>query len=308
MKLKGYLLAAVAAAAYGTNPLFAIHLYEDGFNPNSVLFFRYVLGIPMLALLCWARGRSLRLGREDVAPVAILGVLMAVSSLALFESYNFINSGIASTLLFVYPIMVAMFMVFFFHERFKVMTGVALAVMAGGLYLLIRTDGAGIISPPGVLLVMVSSLTYAIYIVMVNVNRRIRGIPTVTLLFYVLLSGTGLFALMIPMGNPLMAPHTLAQWGNVLALALIPTVLSLMCTSAAINSIGPTPTAIFGAMEPVTALLLSVFALGQSITPRETVGVCLILVAATIVVASSRLEGRILHIRRLFPSLRRPRR
>ena len=113
---------------------------------------------------------------------------------------------------------------------------------------------------------------------------------------------------MIPMGNPLIAPHTLAQWGNVLALALIPTVLSLMCTSAAINSIGPTPTAIFGAMEPVTALLLSVFALGQSITPRETVGVCLILVAATIVVASSRLEGWILHIRRLFPSLRRPRR
>ena len=55
MKLKGYLLAAGAAAAYGTIPLFALNLYAEGMNANSVLLFRYLLGLPILALMLWTR-------------------------------------------------------------------------------------------------------------------------------------------------------------------------------------------------------------------------------------------------------------
>lgn len=304
MKFKGYLLAALAAAAYGTNPLFAIHLYQDGFNPNSVLFFRYILGLPVLAALSYMRGRTLHLDKADIVPVAVLGIIMALSSLGLFESYNYINSGVASTLLFVYPVMVALLMVFFFHEKFKTITGLCLAIMLGGLYLLMRTGDGTAISPMGVLLVMLSSLTYAIYIVMVNVSERIRNIPTIKLLFYVLLFGSLVFLAMIPFGNPLIAPATLPQWGNLLALAIIPTVLSLFCTSQAIHLIGPTPTAIFGAMEPVTAVLLSVFALGQTISAREIAGAVLILTATTLVVVGDNVEGWLLHVRKMFPPLR----
>ena len=115
---KGYFLAALAAAAYGTNPAFAVPLYEGGMNPVSVLLFRYLLGLPLLALIMAARGISFRIAKEDVAPTAVLGMLMAFSSLSLFESYNYMNSGIASTLLFVYPIMVAVLMICFYHEKF----------------------------------------------------------------------------------------------------------------------------------------------------------------------------------------------
>ena len=140
MKLKGFLLAALAAAAYGTNPAFAIPLYEQGMSANSVLFFRYVIGLPLLALLIKARGHSLKLQRRQIAPVGILGTLMAFSSLSLFESYNFMNSGVASTLLFGYPIMVAMLMSLFFRERFKLTTAVCLTIMVVGLLLLVKTD------------------------------------------------------------------------------------------------------------------------------------------------------------------------
>ncbi len=60
MKLKGYILAAVAAATYGTNPAFAVPLYADGMNPNTVLFFRYLLGLPILASMLLLRGHSLK--------------------------------------------------------------------------------------------------------------------------------------------------------------------------------------------------------------------------------------------------------
>lgn len=305
MKLRGYLLAALAAAAYGTNPLFAIHLYDNGLNANSVLLFRYLLGLPLLALMLAARGRRLSLSRTEAGPVAVLGIMMAFSSLALFESYNYLNSGVASTLLFVYPVMVALLMMFFFHERFKVTTAVCLTVMAVGLFLLMRGGDGAMLNVFGVVLVMVSSLTYAIYLVMINVSSPIRRMPTLRLLFWTLAFGSLVFVAMIPLGQPLTLPRCGADWLNLGALAVIPTLFSLACTTMAIQIVGSTTTAIFGALEPVTALFLSYFALGQALTPRDLAGAALILAATTLVVVSDRVEPVLLRVRRMFPPLLR---
>ena len=100
-KTKGYALGAIAAATYGMNPLFALPLYEEGMNPDSVLFYRYLFAIPMLAIMIKSRGRSFKVSRKELAALIVMGLLMAFSSLALFMSYNFIDAGIASTMLFV---------------------------------------------------------------------------------------------------------------------------------------------------------------------------------------------------------------
>ena len=258
-KIKGYFLAALAAATYGTNPVFAIPLYDGGMNANSVLLFRYLLSLPMLAVMARVRGRSLRLPRHSIVPVCILGVLMGVSSLSLFVSYNYMNAGVASTLLFVYPVMVAMLMILCFGERFKASTAICLALMAAGLLLMMRTDGGPGISMFGCVAVGVSSLTYAIYIVMTNVSKAVKGIPTLALLFWELLSGSMVFV---------------------------------------------TPTAILGALEPVTAVVLSVVVLGQGLTPREMAGGLLIVAATTLVVAGDGVDHVLLRVRRMFPAIR----
>lgn len=300
-EIKGYSLAALAAAAYGTNPAFAVPLYEQGMNPNSVLLFRYAMGLPLLAILMCARGISFRLSREETGPVSILGLLMALSSLCLFESYRYMNSGIASTLLFVYPVMVAVIMIFCFHEKFRASVGICLLVMGIGLLMLMKPGAGGNISSLGVLLVMLSALTYALYIVFVNISKRIRNIPTTSLLFYVLGWGSILFIVMIPFGNPLTVPARPTGWINLGALAIIPTVLSLACTTRAIQLIGSTPTAIFGALEPVAAVILSVTVLGQNITGKEILGGILVIIATTIVVADRSVDSFILHVRKMFP-------
>ena len=304
--LKGYVLAAVAAATYGTNPAFAVPLYAEGMNANSVLLFRYLLGLPLLVAMILARGHNLRLRRTEIGPVATLGVLMAASSLTLFESYNYMNSGVASTLLFVYPVMVAVLMVFFFHERFRATTVVCLALMGAGLLMLMRTDaGAEPVSPFGCCLVMLSSLTYAFYLVMINVSRTVRGIPTLKLLFYVLLSGSSLFVFVWAAGTPLTLPPAASGWLNLGALAFFPTVVSLICTTVAIQCIGSTPTAIFGAFEPVTAVVLSVIVLGQPLTARELAGGMLIVLAATLVIVGDPVGAVLLRVRKMFPRRKR---
>ncbi|MCH5235188.1 MAG: DMT family transporter [Muribaculaceae bacterium] len=299
--VKGYFLAAVAAAAYGTNPAFAVPLYEEGMNPNTVLMFRYVLGIPLLALLMWYRKIPFKIDKGSIGQVAILGILMALSSLTLFESYNYMNSGIASTLLFVYPVMVAVIMMFFFHEKNGPSLYICLLIMFVGLFLLVKpTDGLKL-SPYGCVLVMVSALTYALYIVMVNVSKKINTIPTTKLLFYVLIFGSLLFFVNIALGNPITWPHRGLDWVNLSALAIIPTLLSLACTTAAIQMIGSTPTAILGSLEPVSAVLLSVFFLKQPITVLEIVGGGLIVIATIVVINDKMIDKTILSVRKMFP-------
>lgn len=299
--VKGYLLAALAAAAYGTNPGFAVPLYSEGMNPNSVLLFRYALGIPFLILILVLRKIPLTLKKKEILPLGFLGILMALSSLTLFESYQYMNSGIASTLLFVYPIMVAVIMIFFFHEKFKINLLICLIFMCLGLYLLMHTEGNISINGYGCTLVMISALTYAIYIVFVNVSKIVSKIPTTKLLLYVLISGSFVYLFVIACGMEFTVPVKPTGWWNLIALALIPTIISLACTSAAIHLIGSTSTAIFGALEPVTAVLISVIILNQSITPREFLGALLIVIATTVVVGDKSVDKIILRVRKMLP-------
>lgn len=299
-------MAALAAAAYGTNPAFAVPLYEHGMNPVSVLLFRYVLGLPLVALLAISRGRSLKIRSHEAMPLAVLGVMMALSSLLLFGSYEYMNAGLASTLLFIDPVLVAVIMTFFFHEKFKWVTGVCLMIMAIGLTLLTYSGGNGIsINGTGFLMVMLSSLTYALYMVMVNVNKTIAGIPTIKLLFYVIAFGSMVFVAMFALGTPFTLPVFWYDWLNLLGLAAVPTVISLMCTTVAIQNIGSTSTAIFGALEPVTAVLLSVFILGEAVTTREIYGGMMIILASTLVVVGDNLPDILLRVRKLFPPVRK---
>lgn len=303
-KVKGYLFAAVAAASYGTNPAFAIPLYREGMNPTSVLLFRYLLSLPIIVAMMYWRGQTLKLHRNEIMPVALLGIFMAISSLTLFESYKYMNAGVASTLLFMYPVMVAVMMSFFFHEKFRLTTGICLVVMGVGLLMLMRADADNAFSLIGFLLVFISSLTYAIYLVMTNVSKKVKSIPTLKLLFYQLLIGSSVFVAMLFVGEPFIVPSGWGSWINVSALAIIPTALSLGCTTMAIHSIGSTPTAIFGALEPVTAVVLSILFLGQPLAANEIIGGLLILLATTIVIAADPVDKTLLRMRKMFPPLK----
>lgn len=303
-KAKGYILAALAAATYGTNPAFAVPLYSDGMNPVSVLLFRYSFCLPILAAMLLFRGRSILMSPKEILPTAILGITMAVSSLTLFESYNYMNSGVASTLLFIYPVLVALSMSVVYKESFKFATGISLLLMAAGLFLMLRPGEGSSISIRGCLLVLVSSVTYAVYLVMTNVNKTVRSVPTTKLLFWQFFFGSLVFLLVIGIDAPLTLPAHAWGWGSLISLAVLPSVISLGFTTEAIHCIGSTPTAIFGALEPLTAVVLSVFLLGQPILPREIAGGLLIMIATTIVMASDSVDRALLRMRKMFPSLR----
>lgn len=301
-KAKGYILGSIAAASYGMNPLFALPLYKAGMDPDSVLFFRYLFAIPLLGIMIKARGRSFKIQRKETFPLIIMGLLVALSSLTLFLSYNYMAAGIASTLLFVYPIMVALIMAMVFKEKLALQTIVCMLLALGGIGLLYKSEDGSTLSLIGTLLVFASSLSYAIYIVGIN-QTSLKNVATLKVTFYVLLFGLSLFVARLLYSGVLNTPGQWYLWANLLALAVFPTAISFLCTTGAIQYIGSTPTAILGALEPVTAIFFGIAVFGESLTVRESFGLVMIIVAVTLVIAGGNITSQLVRFRKLFPRL-----
>mgnify|MGYP000808925589 FL=1 len=301
-KAKGYILGSIAAASYGMNPLFALPLYKAGMDPDSVLFFRYLFAIPLLGIMIKARGRSFKIQRKETFPLLIMGLLVALSSLTLFLSYNYMAAGIASTLLFVYPIMVALIMAMVFKEKLALQTIVCMLLALGGIGLLYKSEDGSTLSLIGTLLVFASSLSYAIYIVGIN-QTSLKNVATLKVTFYVLLFGLSLFVARLLYSGVLNTPDQWYLWANLLALAVFPTAISFLCTTGAIQYIGSTPTAILGALEPVTAIFFGIAVFGESLTVRESFGLVMIIVAVTFVIAGGNITSQLVRFRKLFPRL-----
>ena len=301
-KAKGYILGSIAAASYGMNPLFALPLYKAGMDPDSVLFFRYLFAIPLLGIMIKARGRSFKIQRKETFPLIIMGLLVALSSLTLFLSYNYMAAGIASTLLFVYPIMVALIMAMVFKEKLALQTIVCMLLALGGIGLLYKSEDGSTLSLIGTLLVFASSLSYAIYIVGIN-QTSLKNVATLKVTFYVLLFGLSLFVARLLYSGVLNTPDQWYLWANLLALAVFPTAISFLCNTGAIQYIGSTPTAILGALEPVTAIFFGIAVFGESLTVRESFGLVMIIVAVTFVIAGGNITSQLVRFRKLFPRL-----
>lgn len=301
-KAKGYILGSIAAASYGMNPLFALPLYKAGMDPDSVLFFRYLFAIPLLGIMIKARGRSFKIQRKETFPLIIMGLLVALSSLTLFLSYNYMAAGIASTLLFVYPIMVALIMAMVFKEKLALQTIVCMLLALGGIGLLYKSEDGSTLNLIGTLLVFASSLSYAIYIVGIN-QTSLKNVATLKVTFYVLLFGLSLFVARLLYSGVLNTPDQWYLWANLLALAVFSTAISFLCTTGAIQYIGSTPTAILGALEPVTAIFFGIAVFGESLTVRESFGLVMIIVAVTFVIAGGNITSQLVRFRKLFPRL-----
>lgn len=292
-KTRGYMLGAVAAASYGLNPLFTLPLYGAGMGTDSVLFYRYLLAVAMLGALMLFRRESFALRRRDILPLAAMGLLFSFSSLFLFESYRHMDAGVASTILFLYPVLVAVIMAVGFHEKTSRATVVSILLAFAGVALLCQGGDGRMLSLAGVALVFFSSLCYAVYIVGVN-RSSLRELPTEKLTFYALLFGLSVYVVRLRLCADLQAVPTPGLWINAVSLALFPTIVSLVTMAGAIRLIGSTPTAILGALEPVTALFFGVLVFGEQLTPRIVSGVVLILVAVTLIIG-----GKSLHLPRL---------
>ncbi len=284
--LVGYPAGIITGVTYGLNPLFAKPLMNAGASVEAILFFRYGIAVLCLGAFLLVSRHVFRISLKQAGVLLILGLLYTGSSLFLFEAYKYIPSGLATTLVFLYPVIVSLIMVFL-----KVVPSwpvwIAIFATFAGVVIMTRSDATQTINPTGVILSMGSALVYALFIVIINRNKTIASISNSLLTFYALSVGLVVFlAKVLLSGETITAGlegHT--AWLNLVGLAVLPTVVSTSTLAIASRNIGATKASVLGVFEPITAILVGTLMFGEPLTTNIIVGILISIVAVTFMIA-----------------------
>ena len=221
---------------------------------------------------------SFKIKKKELLPIFALGVLYSISSITLFSSFQFIEAGVACTILFIYPVIVALIMSIFFKEKLTKTVIGSIFLTSIGILLLYKGKNGISLNINGIILVLFSALSYALYMIGINTIKPIQKINRAKLTFYVMTAGLTVYIYNILTTTPLQTLSTPSMWVFAIGLALFPTIISLETITISIKLIGSTTTAILGALEPLTAIFFGIIFFHEQMTVRIASGVILILI------------------------------
>lgn len=298
--LKGFLAGIISSSTFGLIPLFTLPLMAQGMDFDSILFYRFLIAGISIGIVIPLKKISFRISKAELLTLSYLSIFYVVSAMFLFWGYNYLPSGIATTIHFLYPVFVTLIMFLYYHERLSVIIITAIIMAFFGVAFLSIGGTTEKIDMAGIGIVFISAIGYALYIIKVS-KSKVRNMNGSKLTFYVLLIGALIFYIQtLIKGTFQIIPNTQSLI-NILLLAILPTVISNLALVYAIKRIGSTLTAVLGAMEPLTALCVGISVFGEPITSRIATGFLLIISAVSLIILSRPLEKI---IRQLFFRLR----
>ncbi len=306
----GLLCGILTSATFGTIPLFTLPLMRGGMQLPSILLYRFALSALLLGVAVALTRKTFRISGKECWTLGYLSLLYTGSALFLFWSYDYLASGIATTIIFLYPVFVAVLMAVFFKEKLSVFVYVAIVMSLVGVALLSGAGSAGGIQATGVVLGALSALSYGVYIIGVN-KSRVQNMCAWKLTFYVFLFSSLIFAILALCKGGIQPVQGWNAHFHLLMLALVPTVISNLSLVYAIKNIGSTLSAVLGACEPLTAMIIGVSVFKEPFTRSVACGLVLIITAVTLIILSPMLtkgyrKGKFLYItkvRKIHPHI-----
>ena len=293
-KFKGFLYGIVASSTFGLLPLFTLPVMGEGLTTFSILSYRMLFASILVAVLMLIGRVSFATNLKELRWFAVLGFLYYGSAALLFQAYGGMASGLATTLHFMYPVSVTLIMALVYKQRPSVVTICAIILSLVGVALLcLRESSTGVSSLLSILLVLLSGVCYAVYLVLVSTVRRINQQNSQKLTFYVLMFSGAFFMLSALQGGGLQIIPSASAGINLLLMATLPTLLSNLALVRSVKNIGSTLTSVLGAMEPLTAIIVGILVFDESLRGLMVVGIILILVSVSLIVLSPLLDKRI---------------
>lgn len=292
MKVKGYFWGCLSSSTYGMIPLFAIPILGKGMLYDSLLFYRFTCTSLLIAMMMLFKKESFAITRKDLLPLISLGLLFALSAQCLFWGYQYLAVGTAATILFLYPVFVALLMAVLFKEKIPKISQVAILIAFLGVSLLYKGENGTTLNLFGVGLLLSSAFMYALYIVIVNKSSVQHMAGSKLTLYAMVFSSIFFFIKSISSGGIQPFTDTISMFDLVM-LALLSTVISNIAMVYSVQYIGSTTTAVLGAMEPVTAVCVGIFAFNEKFTTNLALGILLIVIAVSLIVLSDFISQRI---------------
>ena len=236
----GLAVGLLAAICYGFIPFFTLPIKAGGnadfMADPTILFYRFGFASLLLGLIMIIQRKSFKVTRGELVTLIYLAFISDGSALFLIDGYNYMSSGVATTLHFMYPVVTALIMMVFYNEarRFSTIFAVCMAVAGVAVF---SWDPSGHTSLMGVVIVLISAVCYALYIIRVN-RSRAATMDSSKLVFYVMFIGALIFgAEALRQGN-FTVISTPSQWTHLLSLAFICTFVTNLSLVFSVKRIG----------------------------------------------------------------------
>ena len=288
--LTGVTLALIAAICYGFIPYFTIPikagLTQDFMSDPSILFYRFGFAALLIGLVMLIQRKSFKINRSEAVALIYLAFISDGSALFLIDSYNYMSTGVATTLHFMYPVITAVLMMTFYHEARQASTIFAILMAVAGVAVVSWSPDAHL-GIKGLIVVLTSAVCYALYLIRLN-RSKAATMESTKLVFYIMLFGSIIFLAEAVRQDAFYVITSPLQLRNLGALALICTVTTNICLVFAIKRIGSTMTAVIGALEPLTAVIVGCVLMNEAFTWQILLGILLIIPAVMIIIWTRR--------------------
>ena len=278
---KGRLFLALSAVTYGIIPALAAAAYRGGMNGITLTFLRSALSLPVLYAVIRADRRGIRLDRKRIRQVMVLGVFGgALPILLLYMSYQYIATGLATALHFVYPLVIVVATSIIYRQRPARITVTAATIVSAGIFIYAGM-GSGA-SGAGVALALLSGVFYGFYVVYMA-RTGMDKLDIVVITFYVALITSALVLVYGAASGRLYFNITPLSWSLAFVISLASTLIAAPLFVLGMRYSGAAEAGIYSTLEPVTSMILGAAALGELMDAPKLLGGALIVFGVLII-------------------------
>ena len=274
MKFSPSALMVISMSVFGTISVF---VREVALPSGEIAFFRALFATLLVGgfLLVTGKRPNAGKGKRTLLLLLLSGFAMGINWILLFEAYKYTTVSSATLAYYFAPVIVTVLCPIFFREKMSPLQILCFVFSTVGLVLITGVGGTGQNDLVGILLGLAAACFYATVVLLNKCIKEVEGIhrtffqflaATATLLPYVLLTG-GFHLSALDAGG----------WGALLTVGLLHTGVTYCLYFSALRGLSGQNAAILSYIDPLVAVLLSVFWLGEGITPLEIVGGVMIL-------------------------------
>ena len=276
----GLLLAAAGSIAFSGKAIIVKLAYRYGVDAVTLIMLRMLFALPIFAVMAWwaSRGKP-PLTRKDWVGVAGLGFSgYYLASFLDFAGLAYISASLERLILYLNPTLVMLLGLLLYQRRVKAVQIIGMAISYSGVALVFGHEITlmGADTAWGALLVFLSAISYAVYLVYSGelVKRlgalRLVGLATTVACLLCLLQ----FLMLRPLSATLVAPEVI--WLSVLN-ATICTAVPVLLIMMAIERLGSSLVAQTGMIGPMSTILMGVLILGEPFTAWVAAGSVLVI-------------------------------
>ena len=278
---KGLLATMISAVFFGFIPHFVKTICAGGGNSVSAAFYRFFLSVPVLYIYLKAQGISMRITRTEFAKIALITIFgYGGTAVLLFSSYNFIPSGMSTTIHFMYPVFTILGCMIFFKEKVSPLKLLCVVLCFGGILLFYNGESGG--SVLGMALSFLSGVTYAFYTIYLE-KSGLQKMENLKLIFYMNTVAAAMILVMALLTAQFTLRLTPLAWGTAVFFATATSLIGVLGYQIGVKCIGPQNAAILSTFEPITSVMVGVLVYREALSALSLLG-CVCVLSAVVIV------------------------